>query len=276
MSTHSATPYDRLILLIKRADSPLMKALKAAVRRFTQPTVLRVPRFLLGPLRVMYELHYLVIQGMRLVITVLYRGPLFQARCASFGKGVVLEGPMPFISGHVQVHIGDDCYVGGKVSIFSARLFDAPKLIVGNRSSIGWNTSIVVNREVIIEDDVWLPFNCRISDSDGHPREADLRIAKMPPDLKDVRPVRICKKAWIGNSTHIMKGVTIGEGAIIGANSVVMSNIPPYCLALGNPAEVFIKNFGLPASMKQRKKEQVESGATDQAVEPPEATTASR
>ena len=33
-----------------------------------------------------------------------------------------------------------------------------------------------------------------------------------------------------------MKGVTIGEGAIIGANSVVISDIPPYCLALGNPA----------------------------------------
>ena len=73
----------------------------------------------------------------------------------------------------------------------------------------------------------------------------------MPPDLKDVRPVRICKRAWIGNGTHIMKGVTIGEGAIIGANSVVISNIPPYSLAMGNPAEVFMRNFGLPTDMKK-------------------------
>ena len=49
-----------------------------------------------------------------------------------------------------------------------------------------------------------------------------------------------------------MKGVTIGEGAIIGANSVVISNIPAYALALGNPAEVLIKNFGIPSTMKKR------------------------
>ena len=41
-----------------------------------------------------------------------------------------------------------------------------------------------------------------------------------------------------------MKGVTIGEGAIIGANSVVISDIPPYCLAMGNPAEVILRNLG--------------------------------
>ena len=41
-----------------------------------------------------------------------------------------------------------------------------------------------------------------------------------------------------------MKGVTIGEGAIIGANSVVISNIPDYCLAMGNPAEVLFRNIG--------------------------------
>ena len=63
--------------------------------------------------------------------------------------------------------------------------------------------------------------------------------------------MRICKKAWIGNGTHIMKGVTIGEGAIIGAKSVVITNIPAYSLAMGNPAEVIIRNFGLPSTAKQ-------------------------
>jgi len=266
MASPGATFYDRLILRIKRADSPATRAVRTALRRLGEPTIIRVPRFLTGPLRALYELHFLVIQTIRLVVTTLYRGPLFQARCASFGKNVVMDGPMPFVSGHVQIHIGDAVYIGGNVTIFSARLFDEPKLIVGNRCGIGWNTSIVVAREVIIEDDVWLPSNCRISDSDGHPREADLRIAKVPPDLKNIRPVRICKKAWIGNGTHIMKGVTIGEGAVIGANSVVMSNIPPYCLALGNPAEVFIKNFGLPASMKKATRAPVEPASADQAV----------
>ncbi len=262
MASTSASGYDRLILRIKRADSPLTRWLRRALRRLTEPKVVRVPALVTRPLRAFYELHFLVIQLARFLVTTFYRGPLFQSRCASFGRNVTMDGPLPFVSGHVEIHIGDGCYIGGKVFISSARLFEQPKLIVGERCSIGWNTSIVVNREVVIEDDVWLPSDCRISDSDGHPREADLRVAKMPPDLKDIRPVRICKRAWIGNSTQIMKGVTIGEGAIIGANSVVISNIPPYCLALGNPAEVFIKNYGLPASMKRTKN----GGAPGQAV----------
>jgi acetyltransferase-like isoleucine patch superfamily enzyme len=100
---------------------------------------------------------------------------------------------------------------------------------------------------VIIEEDVRISFGCRISDTDGHPRQADLRAQNAPVDLRDIRPVRICRYAWIGNGSHIMKGVTIGEGAVIGANSVVISDVPPYCLAMGNPAEVYFRNYGRPS-----------------------------
>jgi len=44
-----------------------------------------------------------------------------------------------------------------------------------------------------------------------------------------------------------MKGVTIGEGAVIGANSVVITDVPPYSLAIGNPAEVYFRNYGRPS-----------------------------
>jgi acetyltransferase-like isoleucine patch superfamily enzyme len=40
-----------------------------------------------------------------------------------------------------------------------------------------------------------------------------------------------------------MKGVTVGEGAIVGVNSVVVNDIPPYCVAMGNPARVVVKNI---------------------------------
>ena len=106
---------------------------------------------------------------------------------------------------------------------------------------------ISVSREVVIEEDVRVAFNCRIADGDGHPRQADLRARNEPPAVEDVRPVRICRYAWIGNGSHIMKGVTIGEGAVIGANSVVINDIPPYCLAMGNPAEVYFRNYGRPS-----------------------------
>ncbi|MGD0500279.1 MAG: acyltransferase [Bryobacteraceae bacterium] len=120
-----------------------------------------------------------------------------------------------------------------------------------DRSGLGWNCTIVVNREVVLEEDVKVSWGCRISDSDGHPREADRRAAGEPPDAKDVLPVRICRHAWIGNGACIMKGVTIGEGAIVGVNSVVISNIPAYSLAMGNPAEVILRNVGLPTTARK-------------------------
>jgi galactoside O-acetyltransferase len=52
------------------------------------------------------------------------------------------------------------------------------------------------------------------------------------------RPVRIDNKAWVGARTIVLKGVTIGEGAIIGAGSVVTGDVPPWTLAAGNPARI--------------------------------------
>jgi acetyltransferase-like isoleucine patch superfamily enzyme len=243
--------FDRLVLWVKRTKSPLPRALKKALQFIEAPTIFRLPKWLAGPLRAAYEFHYLVIPVCRTVITVLYRGPLFQSRCASFGRNVRMDGQMPFVRGHVQIHVGNDVVLGGRISISSGAMFDKPQLIIKDRAEIGWNSQITVSREVIIEEDVRLP-NCRISDSDGHPREVDLRAANKPPDLKDIRPVRICRGAWIGTGSYIMKGVTIGEGAVIGANSVVISNVPPYALAMGNPAEVILRDFGLPSTAKRK------------------------
>ena len=241
---------DQFVLFVSRAESPLSRRLKKIIRRLMSPAVPRLPRLILAPLRLVYEAHFFIIAVCRLLITVFYRNPLFQARCASFGRNVTVAG-LPFVSGPVQIHVGNDVSIGGNVIILSGRMHDQPKLILKDGSGLGWNVIIVVNREVLIEEDVRIPHDCRISDSDGHPREADLRRANLPPFPQDIRPVRICRDAWIGNGTHIMKGVTIGEGAIIGANSVVISNIPAYALALGNPAEVLIKNFGIPSTMKK-------------------------
>jgi len=238
---------DRAILRIKRGETPLTGFLKRCARSFYNPTVPRIPAFLKPPLRFLYECEFLIISARRWLSTVLFRNPMFQARCASFGRRVSVGG-LPFVSGHVQIHVGDDVKLGGGISIFSGRIFDEPRLILKDRCELGWNTQLTVNKEVLIEEDARVSFDCRISDSDGHPPQADLRAAGLPPDRKDIRPVRICRNAWIGNGTHIMKGVTIGEGAIVGANSVVMSNVPAYSLAVGNPAEILFRNVGLPST----------------------------
>ena len=240
---------NRFILSVKRGNTPFYRLVRAVLKRLARPPVPHVPGFLRPVLRFFYELHYLVIGLFRVVLNLLYRGPLFSARCAKVGRNVSID-KMPFVSGHVQIELGDDVWIGGNVSILSGRIFDQPSLIVGDRSSIGWGCVFTVNREVIIEDHVMVAYDCRISDSDAHPKEIDQRIALKPPAPEEIRPVHICRGAWIGNGAHILKGVTIGEGAIIGANSVVISDVPAYSLAVGNPARVFLKDVGLPSTAK--------------------------
>ena len=80
-------------------------------------------------------------------------------------------------------------------------------------------------------------------DTDSHPRDAMARIAGLAAPPEEIKPVRIGRYAWIGQNTFIMKGVTVGEGAIIGVNSVVVNDIPAYSVAMGNPARVVVKNI---------------------------------
>lgn len=242
---------NNLILNVKRGKTPLHRFIGNALKSLIRPQIPPLPRVLRLPLRFFYELHYMLIVMFRWLFTVCYRLPLFQARCEKVGRNVSIDG-LPFVSGHVKIEIGDNVWIGGKVAILSGKMLDESKLIIRDNAEVGWNVFITVNREVIIEEHVRVSYDCRITDSDAHPQEADLRAAGQPPRLENIRPVRICKNAWIGNGTHIMKGVTIGEGAIIGANSVVMTDVPPYCLAVGNPARAYMKDFGLPSYMKNQ------------------------
>lgn len=51
-------------------------------------------------------------------------------------------------------------------------------------------------------------------------------------------PIVIGKNVWCGEKATILSGVTIGDGAIIGANSVVTKDVPPFSIAAGSPAKV--------------------------------------
>lgn len=230
------------ILKIKRGETPFYRTLGKIARRIVAPSAPRIPAWLRPPFRAMYELHFIVIGMWHTFWNLCYRQPLFQARCTSFGRGVVIDR-LPFVHGHVDIHIGDNVWMGGNISIIAGRVVDRPVLILKDRSKVSWNVSISVSKEVVIEEYAMVSYDCRISDSDGHPREADLRAQNVPVQIRDIRPVRICKHAWIGNGSHILKGVTIGEGAVVGANSVVINDIPPYSVAMGNPARVVVKNL---------------------------------
>lgn len=55
--------------------------------------------------------------------------------------------------------------------------------------------------------------------------------------------INIGNDVYVGIDSRLMSGITIGDGAVIGAHSVVAKDIPPYCVAVGNPARVVKKRF---------------------------------
>jgi acetyltransferase-like isoleucine patch superfamily enzyme len=227
---------DQFILNLRRGETPFYRVLRDCLKGLMRSR-LPVPRVILPFFRLLYGIHFGVIYGMRFVLNYFYREPMVRSRCVSIGKHFHLA-LLPDITGHAQIRIGDNVNFNGKVGVTSGRIFDEPRLTIGNRVDIGHEVAFVVNREIVIEDDVKIASGCVFMDTNAHPVDAEERSTNAPPSREDCKPVRICQKAWIGHRCFIMKGVTIGEGAIIGVNSVVVSDIPPYTVARGNPAAV--------------------------------------
>lgn len=115
------------------------------------------------------------------------------------------------------------------------QVFRGAKLLIGScATNIGLNIVcsdlIQIGNDVHIGRDVWIRDN-----NGGH--------TVIIKGYKDKAPVIIGDHVWICSNVNITKGVTIGEGAIISANSVVTTNIPAHCIASGNPAQVVAENI---------------------------------
>ena len=235
-----------LLLKIRRGETPFYRGLKNTARA-VESSSLPLPGLLHPLLRLGFNLQQTARIGLRWMFSYFISEPLFRGRCASVGKKFRMWS-MPYVMGHARIYIGDNVNFYGKVDIFSGRLFDEPKLVLGNRVDIGHNVLFLVNKEIVLEDDVNVASGVRFMDTDAHPRDTMERIADLPPRPEEVKPVRIGRYAWIGHNSFIMKGVTVGEGAIIGVNSVVVNDIPAYCVAMGNPARVVVKNINQAAA----------------------------
>lgn len=96
--------------------------------------------------------------------------------------------------------------------------------------------TIVSHRLITIDDHAMIGAGTIITDSDWHCLSLDV-TERHTKDGKTA-PVHIGRNAFIGTRCIILKGVTIGENAIIGAGSVVTSDIPDNAIAAGNPCRI--------------------------------------
>jgi acetyltransferase-like isoleucine patch superfamily enzyme len=140
-----------------------------------------------------------------------------------------------------SLSVGEDSIVHAGIS-FEER---GGEIRIGSRTFVG-RSDLVCYRRLVIGDDVIMSWGITMVDHDSHSidwqkRRNDVRDwSKCQKNWKHIAhaPVVVGDKAWIGFNVSILKGVTIGEGAVVGACSVVTGDIPAYALAAGNPARV--------------------------------------
>ncbi len=117
-----------------------------------------------------------------------------------------------------------------------------PTLFIGKNCKMGDNVHIVATREVRIGDGCLFASKIFIGDTEhGNYSGGDNESSPdVPPDERKLfaKPIRIGNRVWIGENVCVLSGSTIGDGSIIGANSVVTGSIPAGCIAIGIPARV--------------------------------------
>ena len=158
------------------------------------------------------------------------------------GPGTRLEGVTLGGRGgsHAELQIGALCDLEGFWVIHD----QAAQIRVGTRSELNGGCVLDVVERVDIGDDVLVAADVYIADHDSHSadwthRRHDhlaRREGKRNWSVVPRAPVRIEDKAWIGLRAMVLKGVTIGEGAIVAAGSVVTRSVPPWTLVGGVPA----------------------------------------
>ncbi len=137
-------------------------------------------------------------------------------RCRVFGQLLVFRH-----AGSIQ--LGESCFVGQ-----DSRIWSAQSVAIGNR--------VLISHGVNIHDTVSHSLSAALRHehfnqifSTGHPGTMD--------DLPSA-PITIEDDAWLGFNSVVLRGVTIGAGAIVGAASVVTKDVMPFSVVAGNPARI--------------------------------------
>jgi len=143
------------------------------------------------------------------------------------GKNTHILGNLVIFSKGGSIKIGENCYIGDL-----SRIWSADSVLIGNNVLISHNVNIIdTNSHEINYLDRANAFLNLVSD------------AKFPVKTSaQTAPIIIHDYAWINFNAVILKGVTIGQGAIIAAGAIVTKDVAPFTMVAGNPAK-FVKNI---------------------------------
>jgi putative colanic acid biosynthesis acetyltransferase WcaF len=157
------------------------------------------------------------------------RGILIRRLLWSFGKWALRLSPRPCFGWRRFVLRSFGAHIGTHVHIYpSARVYFPWNLTAGDWTAIGEDCLIYNLGPVLLGEKVTISHRAHLCAGTHDYQLADLPI-RMPP-------IMVKNQAWICADAFIGPGVTIGEGAVVGARAVVMRNVEPWTVVAGNPA----------------------------------------
>ncbi|MFY9488875.1 MAG: acyltransferase [Solirubrobacterales bacterium] len=159
-------------------------------------------------------------------------------RLHRYGRKLHLDG-LAFIGRDVKIEIGPLAHVyldrwswvgnGTKLRAHGGEIRIGSKSVLGEEITFSTYEHISIGRECIIADRVmFIDFDHKIEDVEQAIRKQGVYS----------KPVRVGNNVWIGYGACILRGVTVGDGAVIGTNAVVTKDVPPNAIVGGVPARV--------------------------------------
>jgi acetyltransferase-like isoleucine patch superfamily enzyme len=142
-----------------------------------------------------------------------------------------------------KISVGANSYIQGELLVFA----HGGRIAVGNWCYVGEGTRIWSAASIVLGDRVLVSHSVNIFDNLTHPirkaeRHAQVRHIMTSGHPRELvlgeQPVSIHDDAWIGAGAFVLRGVTVGQGAIVAAGAVVTKDVPPFSIAAGNPAVV--------------------------------------
>ena len=154
-----------------------------------------------------------------------FNNPMGQ--CLTIGNGCILECEVIYETSKSNIIIGDGVYLGGGVKLISAN-----SVTIGNNVQISWGVTIYDHNGYSLN------YKKRKSEFSKILKNYSSGNMLSEFDWNCVKsaPIIIEDDVWIGFGATILKGVKIGKGAIVGAQSVVVKDVEPFTVVMGNPA----------------------------------------
>jgi acetyltransferase-like isoleucine patch superfamily enzyme len=148
--------------------------------------------------------------------------------CVEIGQDCILKNKIIFETDSGHVRIGDGCYIGG------VRIISAARVEIGNWVTMAWGITIYDHNSHSLD------YRERINDQRQQLLDWGTGnfIKNKNWSVVSKKPISIGDYVWIGFDAVILKGVTIGTGAVVGARAVVTQDVEPWTVVAGNPARV--------------------------------------